>query len=601
MKPYYIILVSLRSPVVLPPSPNIDDGTMGRKRAAPGSSPKPAPVPDDLEHERVPETEPDEHSSERDQQQEQGLEGRIIVRNLPARIDEAALRAHFGSVGEVTDARLIVRGGAKGSSGKATRGGRRFGFVGFGDAASAEAAIARFDRTFLGSARLAVARALPRDSAALPRPWSRHSAGSSAHERSHPAAAAAKGGGVPVVIEVAGSGSKENRGGSKGAMEAGAEAAPETEAAKRKRLKVERQQREFLSVMNHKRAETEGGTAFWANDDAALQQQKQRSEAPKPRDEDGNDDDEDSSDGDDDDAEMDDDDDDGDAMEGRASESDDDDDDDDDDDGAPPQPRKAAGSAAALDGALDDMAYLRANMTANLSDDDESDLDDDGGGAKTKATAKATTGTRPRDDDDDDDDDDESMSSGDDGGLAVGASESESESESESDESDADDGGGGSGSDSDSGDDLDDLDGAKKAAKKAAEKAAAKEAKKAAKKAAKESKRPPKSDAAPARDDGGDDAKDDAQAAKDEIADAEDDDDETLEPGRLFVRNVPYSTDESELRAYFEPFGDLTEVHVPLQGQGAAGADDDGGGGAGRPRGFAFIQYVLGEEERDMT
>jgi multiple RNA-binding domain-containing protein 1 len=251
-------------------------------------------VPDDLEHERVPETEPAEHSSERDQQQEQGLEGRIIVRNLPARIDEAALRAHFGSVGEVTDARLIVRGGAKGSSGKATRGGRRFGFVGFGDAASAEAAIARFDRTFLGSARLAVARALPRDSAALPRPWSRHSAGSSAHERSHPAAAAAaaKGGGVPVVIEVAGSGSKENRGGSKAAMEAGTEAAPETEAAKRKRLKVERQQREFLSVMNHKRAETEGGTAFWANDDAALQQQKQRSEAPKPRDEDGNDDDE---------------------------------------------------------------------------------------------------------------------------------------------------------------------------------------------------------------------------------------------------------------------------------------------------------------------
>ncbi|KAI1657588.1 hypothetical protein F4813DRAFT_389323 [Daldinia decipiens] len=34
---------------------------------------------------------------------------------------------------------------------------------------------------------------------------------------------------------------------------------------------------------------------------------------------------------------------------------------------------------------------------------------------------------------------------------------------------------------------------------------------------------------------------------------------------RLFVRNLPYSTTEDELRSYFERFGDIEEVHVPME------------------------------------
>ena len=39
--------------------------------------------------------------------------GRLIVRNLPAHVDEAALREHFSAAGRVTDACLVLRGGAK--------------------------------------------------------------------------------------------------------------------------------------------------------------------------------------------------------------------------------------------------------------------------------------------------------------------------------------------------------------------------------------------------------------------------------------------------------------------------------------------------------
>ncbi|PBP17819.1 hypothetical protein BUE80_DR011506 [Diplocarpon rosae] len=49
--------------------------------------------------------------------------------------------------------------------------------------------------------------------------------------------------------------------------------------------------------------------------------------------------------------------------------------------------------------------------------------------------------------------------------------------------------------------------------------------------------------------------------------------------GRLFVRNLPYSAIEDELREHFAPFGALEEVHLPVDAAGAS-------------KGFVLIQYT---------
>ena len=54
------------------------------------------------------------------------------------------------------------------------------------------------------------------------------------------------------------------------------------------------------------------------------------------------------------------------------------------------------------------------------------------------------------------------------------------------------------------------------------------------------------------------------------------------ETGRLFIRNIPFSTTEEELREIFQPHGALTEVHIPL--------DDNQ-----RSRGFGYVTFVVPE------
>ncbi|KAG0652318.1 multiple RNA-binding domain-containing 1 [Hyphodiscus hymeniophilus] len=49
--------------------------------------------------------------------------------------------------------------------------------------------------------------------------------------------------------------------------------------------------------------------------------------------------------------------------------------------------------------------------------------------------------------------------------------------------------------------------------------------------------------------------------------------------GRLFVRNLPYTASEDELRKHFEPFGGLEEVHLPVDS-------------AGTSKGFVLVQYT---------
>ena len=48
---------------------------------------------------------------------------------------------------------------------------------------------------------------------------------------------------------------------------------------------------------------------------------------------------------------------------------------------------------------------------------------------------------------------------------------------------------------------------------------------------------------------------------------------------KLYVGNLPFSTDEAELRELFEPHGELASVSVIM--------DRD----TGRPRGFAFVEF----------
>ncbi len=46
----------------------------------------------------------------------------------------------------------------------------------------------------------------------------------------------------------------------------------------------------------------------------------------------------------------------------------------------------------------------------------------------------------------------------------------------------------------------------------------------------------------------------------------------------LFVGNMPFQTTESELRALFEPFGQVARVHIAMDRE------------TGRSRGFAFVE-----------
>ncbi|PVU98730.1 hypothetical protein BB559_001338 [Furculomyces boomerangus] len=53
--------------------------------------------------------------------------------------------------------------------------------------------------------------------------------------------------------------------------------------------------------------------------------------------------------------------------------------------------------------------------------------------------------------------------------------------------------------------------------------------------------------------------------------------------GRLFVRNLPYSSTEADLRKYFEKFGPLSELHMPINKE------------TKKPKGFAYVLFVLPE------
>ncbi|RYP20645.1 hypothetical protein DL767_009407 [Monosporascus sp. MG133] len=66
-------------------------------------------------------------------------------------------------------------------------------------------------------------------------------------------------------------------------------------------------------------------------------------------------------------------------------------------------------------------------------------------------------------------------------------------------------------------------------------------------------------------------------------AESKDSNDETLDSvrktSRLFIRNLPYSAEEEDVRKHFEQYGSLEEVHVPT-------------GTEGNNKGFAFVSFT---------
>ncbi|CCI42527.1 unnamed protein product [Albugo candida] len=104
---------------------------------------------------------------------------RLYVRNLPVYVDNARLRAHFESQGEVTDAAVVFT--------KTDKKSRRFGFVGYKTSEQARRACAYFHQTYFDSCKINVSFALRKaeESSYGIRPWSKYSKGSSQFEAQH--------------------------------------------------------------------------------------------------------------------------------------------------------------------------------------------------------------------------------------------------------------------------------------------------------------------------------------------------------------------------------------------------------------------------------
>lgn len=151
---------------------------------------------------------------------------RLIVKNLPKYVDEARLKDHFGSHGEVTDCKVIrTRDGHS----------RCFGFVGFASSVDAAAAQKYYNKTFMDATRVEVDFAQKYGSEAKKNAWSKYTEGTSRYKETQRAATGAN------AVEI----SDKNK-------------------KKKKDVEVEEDPklREFLALMQprHKKA-------IWSNDD----------------------------------------------------------------------------------------------------------------------------------------------------------------------------------------------------------------------------------------------------------------------------------------------------------------------------------------------
>ncbi|KAJ9530616.1 hypothetical protein QJQ45_014764, partial [Haematococcus lacustris] len=99
---------------------------------------------------------------------------RLCIKNIPKYLSEAQLKQHFAAKGDVTDVKIMrTRDGVS----------RQLAFIGYSTEEQAAAAAKYFHKTFIDATRIEVEFARKYQDPALARPWSKHSAGSSAHAR----------------------------------------------------------------------------------------------------------------------------------------------------------------------------------------------------------------------------------------------------------------------------------------------------------------------------------------------------------------------------------------------------------------------------------
>jgi multiple RNA-binding domain-containing protein 1 len=393
---------------------------------------------------------------------------RVCVKQLPSHATEDKLRELFADVGRVTDCRLMKR-----KDGRS----RRFAFVGFATPEDAVSALS-LDKVFLGTTRIRVEAAFEYKAPTAPRPWSRHTAGSSAHDREHGEASHG------VAEEAPG-----RKGRAAGEQRHNGDA---TDAGKLD---------EFRAAMRNRNA-----SATWANDDTTTSRRNRAPasavKAPGAGAVSDSDEPEDDSDGSDTDepiatvATT--------ARDGDAHDSSGEHSSDEDDDEMAALMRQAEGAAQGHSASAQALAFLQSKQSGAAADggddadDDDADDDDassqdsaldilDGQVQPSKYPTKARAGVN---DDDDDDLADLRMDDG------------------ESDQEDSDEDGG------------------------------------------------QKSSSAAALSAGGD----------------------VLAAGRLFVRNLPFTATDSDLRSHFSKWGTVTEAHVSCDA-------------TGRSKGFGFIAY----------
>ncbi|KFM27346.1 Multiple RNA-binding domain-containing protein 1 [Auxenochlorella protothecoides] len=104
---------------------------------------------------------------------------RLCIKNLPKYVDEARLKEHFSAKGEVTDAKIV-----RTRDGKS----RCFGFIGYRLLDDAVAAFKYFSRSYMDTFQLEIEYAQQYGRAATEhRPWSKHTPGSSAHDKAQAA------------------------------------------------------------------------------------------------------------------------------------------------------------------------------------------------------------------------------------------------------------------------------------------------------------------------------------------------------------------------------------------------------------------------------
>ena len=71
-------------------------------------------------------------------------------------------------------------------------------------------------------------------------------------------------------------------------------------------------------------------------------------------------------------------------------------------------------------------------------------------------------------------------------------------------------------------------------------------------------------------------------SAAGQTSEGSEEDEEEDDSGRLFVRNLPFTCSEEELREAFAAYGDITSVHLPLDGEK-------------RSKGYGFVQFLFPE------